>query len=84
MTKMCLWSMGQEDEFYDEKLNKLKYGGGIWNILSSVMNVRDVAGVRCSCRRNRSSESWGVEEGCCVSRRISLRFWTLWIRYKTR
>ena len=44
MTKMCLWSMGQEDEFYDEKLNKLKYGGGIWNILSSVMNVRVVAG----------------------------------------
>ena len=41
---MCLWSMGQEDEFSDEKLNNLKYGGGIWNILSSVMNVRVVAG----------------------------------------
>lgn len=39
MTKMCLWSMGQEDEFYDEKLNQMKYGGGIWNLLSSVMNV---------------------------------------------
>ena len=31
--------MGQEDEFYDEKLNQMKYGGGIWNLLSSVMNV---------------------------------------------
>lgn len=39
MTKMCLWSMGQEDEFYDEKLNQMKYGGGIWNLLGSVMHV---------------------------------------------
>ena len=39
MTKLCLWSMNQEDEFYDEKLNELKYGGGIWNMISSVVNV---------------------------------------------
>lgn len=31
--------MNQEDEFYDEKLNELKYGGGIWNMISSVVNV---------------------------------------------
>lgn len=31
--------MNQEDEFYDEKLNEMKYGGGIWNILSSVLQV---------------------------------------------
>ena len=31
--------MNQEDEFYDEKLNDLKYGGGIWNMISSVLNV---------------------------------------------
>ena len=43
MTKMCLWSMGQEDEFYDEKLNQMKYGGGIWNLLTSVMHVGDAA-----------------------------------------
>ncbi|KNB45893.1 hypothetical protein JH06_0504 [Blastocystis sp. subtype 4] len=39
MTKLCLWSMNQEDEFYDEKLNEMKYGGGIWNILSSVLQL---------------------------------------------
>lgn len=39
MSKMCLWSMGQEDEFYDEKLNNLKYGGSIWNILSQACGV---------------------------------------------
>ena len=37
---MCLWSMGQEDEFYDEKLNNLKYGGSIWHILSQACGVR--------------------------------------------
>ena len=41
MTKMCLWSMGQEDEFYDEKMNELKYGGGIWNLLSSVLHFTE-------------------------------------------
>ena len=39
MSKMCLWSMGQEAEFYDEKLNELRYGGGIWNMISSVLQV---------------------------------------------
>ena len=42
MTKMCLWSMGQDDEFYDERLNELKYGGGIWNLLSSVLQLSEV------------------------------------------
>lgn len=41
MTKMCLWSMGQDDEFYDEKMNELKYGGGIWNLLASVMHLSE-------------------------------------------
>ena len=42
MSKMCLWSMGQEAEFYDEKLNNLKYGGSIWNILSQACSVREL------------------------------------------
>ena len=33
--------MGQEDEFYDEKMNELKYGGGIWNLLSSVLHFTE-------------------------------------------
>ena len=39
MTKLWLWSLNLEDEFFDEKLNEMKYGGGIWNILSSVLKV---------------------------------------------
>ena len=51
---MCLWSMGQEDEFYDEKLNQMKYGGGIWNLLASVMHVGVVClELRRSCRTSR-------------------------------
>ena len=34
-----MWSMQQGDDFYDEKLNELRYGGGIWNMISSVLQV---------------------------------------------
>ena len=37
---MCMWAMQQGDEFFDERLNEIRYGGGIWNLLSSKMNVR--------------------------------------------
>ena len=57
MTKMCLWSMGQEDEFYDEKLNQMKYGGGIWNLLSSVMNVRSKGFLKNSSQQSRKNGS---------------------------
>ena len=39
---MCMWSMQQGDDFYDEKLNNLKYGGSIWNILSQACSVREL------------------------------------------
>ena len=39
VTKMCMWSMQQGDDFFDEKLNELRYGGGIWNMISSVLQV---------------------------------------------
>lgn len=36
---MCVWSLHQDDEFYDEKMNEIKYGGSIWNIVASFTNV---------------------------------------------
>ena len=41
---MCMWAMQQGDEFFDEKLNEIRYGGGIWNLISSKMEVRAVEG----------------------------------------
>lgn len=38
---MCMWAMQQGDEFFDERLNEIRYGGGIWNLLSSKMDVRE-------------------------------------------
>ena len=60
MTKMCLWSMGQDDEFYDERLNELKYGGGIWNLLSSVLQLseeqkRKIVGSRGGLERQQEN-----------------------------
>ena len=60
MTKMCLWSMGQDDEFYDERLNELKYGGGIWNLLSSVLQLseeqkRKIVGSRGGLKRQQEN-----------------------------
>ena len=40
--------MGQSDEFYDEKMNQMLYGGGIWNILSSVLQVAFILWVESS------------------------------------
>lgn len=60
MTKMCLWSMGQDDEFYDERLNELKYGGGIWNLLSAVLQLseeqkRKIVGSRGGLKRQQEN-----------------------------
>lgn len=40
VTKMCMWSLHQDDEFYDEEKNQTSWGGGIWNILCKELNVR--------------------------------------------
>lgn len=66
MTKMCLWSMGQDDEFYDERLNELKYGGGIWNLLSSVLQLseeqkRKIVGSRGGLKRQQENHCDGAE-----------------------
>ena len=40
VTKMCMWSLHQPDEFYDEERNQQSWGGGIWNILCRELHVR--------------------------------------------
>ena len=42
VTKMCMWSLHQDDEFYDEEKNQTSWGGGIWNILCKELDVRAV------------------------------------------
>ncbi|CBK21780.2 uncharacterized protein [Blastocystis hominis] len=36
---MCMWALQQSDEFFDEKLNEVRYGGGIWNLISNVLHL---------------------------------------------
>lgn len=36
---MCVWAMQQGDEFYDQQLNESRYGGGVWNMIASVLKV---------------------------------------------
>lgn len=39
---MCMWSLHQDDDFYDEKKNSANVmGGGIWNILTSELDVTE-------------------------------------------
>ena len=45
VTKMCMWSLHQDDEFYDEEKNQSSWGGGIWNILCKELNVRGLYSV---------------------------------------
>ena len=45
VTKMCMWSLHQDDEFYDEEKNQTSWGGGIWNILCKELNVRGLYSV---------------------------------------
>jgi hypothetical protein len=33
VSKMTLWSLQQDDDFYDEKKNQKTFGGSIWNML---------------------------------------------------
>ena len=62
--------MNQEDEFYDEKLNELKYGGGIWNILSSVLQVGVEKWIEDSWHLSKNKGLFTVEVVFCVNKRI--------------
>jgi len=39
VSKMTLWSLQQDDEFYDEKKNQKTFGGGIWNMLCTELRL---------------------------------------------
>jgi len=51
VTKMSMWALHQEDDFYNEKVNSAVAGGGIWNILCAAMKVSDQQKLQIlSCR----------------------------------
>eukprot|EP00510_Aplanochytrium_minuta_P001371 CAMPEP_0184011420 /NCGR_PEP_ID=MMETSP0954-20121128/3819_1 /TAXON_ID=627963 /ORGANISM="Aplanochytrium sp, Strain PBS07" /LENGTH=375 /DNA_ID=CAMNT_0026291239 /DNA_START=325 /DNA_END=1452 /DNA_ORIENTATION=+ len=39
VSKMTMWSLQQDDDFYDEKTNQKTFGGGIWNMLCSELEL---------------------------------------------
>lgn len=41
VSKMTLWSLEQDDEFYDEKKNQNIFGGGIWNTICAELELTD-------------------------------------------
>lgn len=41
VSKMTIWSLQQEDEFYDEKKNQAIHGGGIWNMLCNALHLTE-------------------------------------------
>jgi len=60
VSKMTLWSLQQNDEFYDEKKNQKTFGGGIWNILCSELELteqqkKNLMGLRGGIRQQRAN-----------------------------
>ncbi len=41
VSKMTIWSLQQEDEFYDETKNQAIHGGGIWNMLCNALKLTE-------------------------------------------
>lgn len=41
VSKMTLWSLQQDDDFYDEQKNESTFGGGIWNMLCKECQLSD-------------------------------------------
>jgi hypothetical protein len=41
VTKMSMYALHQDDDFYNEKLNMAVNGGGIWNMLCEAMQLSD-------------------------------------------
>lgn len=39
LTKLSLWSLQQEDDFYDEATNTKTFGGGLWNTICQEFNL---------------------------------------------
>jgi hypothetical protein len=62
MTKMCMWSLQQDDEFYDEEKNHQYFGGSIWTVLCETMKFtteqkKRLIGMRHSIRGQRKNLS---------------------------
>lgn len=60
VSKMTLWSLQQDDEFYDEKKNQKTFGGGIWNMLTNELKFTDeqkrtLLGMRHGIRSQRQN-----------------------------
>jgi hypothetical protein len=41
VSKMTIWSLQQDDDFYDEQRNKTTFGGGIWNLLCEELRLTE-------------------------------------------
>jgi hypothetical protein len=60
VSKMTIWSLQQEDDFYDEQRNKTTFGGGIWNLLCEELRLteeqkRTLLGMRNEIRGQRKN-----------------------------
>lgn len=58
VSKMTIWSLQQEDDFYDEQRNKTTFGGGIWNLICDELELseeqkRTLLGMRSEIRGQR-------------------------------
>ena len=53
VTKMGLWSLHQDDEFYEDKMGKQSIGQSIWNILCKELNVTDTQKKKIMSYRGR-------------------------------
>lgn len=58
VSKMTLWSLQQDDDFYDEKNNQKTFGGGIWNMLCTNLELtaeqkRGLIDMRYGIRKQR-------------------------------
>jgi hypothetical protein len=66
MTKMCMWSLQQDDEFYDEEKNHAVFGGSIWTVLCETMQFtgeqkKKLIGMRHSIRSQRKNLSRSIQ-----------------------
>ena len=66
VTKMCMWSLQQDDEFYDEEKNHAVFGGSIWTVLCDTMQFtpeqkKKLIGMRHSIRKQRKNLSKSVQ-----------------------
>ena len=66
MTKMCMWSLQQDDEFYDEEKNHAVFGGSIWTVLCETMEFtgeqkKKLIGMRHSIRKQRKNLSRSIQ-----------------------